>query len=151
MTFQPSKQLVDFIARCENFRSVAYKPLPTDRYTFGYGCTYFKGKPIGPGDTISQEDALLQLTSDLEKLGLIISGPGLPSNLTQEQFDAVVSLVYNIGFGTFKSSDTGRLFYAGQDISDRFKLYNRSGGQVITGLVNRREKEKEIYTSGIYS
>lgn len=147
---KPSQPLVNFVARCEDFRGVAYRPLPTDRYTVGYGSTYLQGRPVGPGDTISQEDALLQLTSDLEKLAIVICGQGLPDVVTQEQFDAVISLVYNIGFGTFKSSDTGRLFYAGQDISDRFALYNRSGGKVVPGLTNRRLQEKEIYVNGNY-
>lgn len=146
----PSQELIDFIARCEGFREAAYRPLPTDRWTVGYGCTYINGRPVGPDDCVSQERALKLLMKNLEELAVVVSQPGLVANLLQKQFDAVLSLVYNIGFGAFKNSKTSRLFYAGHDISNRFELFNKSRGTVVPGLIHRRLLEKDIYVNGEY-
>ncbi len=148
---KPSQQLVDFIKKREGFRSVAYKPLPTDRWTIGYGSTTIRNKPVVEGDVISEVEATLALMDKLSELVLDLSKPGLPLNLSSQQFDAVISLAYNIGASGFRNSDTGRLFYAGHDISNRFSLYNKSGGKVIPGLVARRKDEKNIYTNGVYT
>jgi lysozyme len=147
---KPSQQLVDFIASHEGLRLSAYRPLPTDRWTIGYGSTFIEGKPVVASQTITREQAIKALTVTLNEFAVTISKPGLPPGITQEQFDAVLSLVYNIGFSAFRKSDTGKRFYAGHDISDRFALYNKSGGSVVPGLVTRRENEKNIYTKGVY-
>lgn len=147
---RPSQKLVDFIAAKEGFRSVAYRPLPTDRWTVGYGSTFIGGKPVVASQTISKNEAYRALAGELFDLADRIVEKGLPVGILQQQFDAVLSLVYNIGLSTFNNSNTGRAFYAGQDISDRFQLYNRSGGQVVQGLVNRRNEEREMYVSGHY-
>lgn len=148
---KPSEQLVRFIAAKEGFKPVAYRPLPNDRWTVGYGSTYIGGKPVVPSQTISEDEAISALRLELLNIGDNIIKGGLPPSISQSQFDAVVSLVYNIGYSAFRNSDTGRAFYAGHDISDRFKLFNKSGGRVVAGLTNRREQEKNIYLNGTYS
>lgn len=145
-----SESLARFIARCEGFRARAYRPLPTDRWTIGYGSTFLKGKPVVSTDVITEDDAFLALKEDLAVLELGLRKKGLPLGISGHQLDAVLSLVYNIGLGAFNRSDTGSRFYAGHDISDRFELYNKSGGKIIQGLVNRRLQEKEIYVNGEY-
>lgn len=147
---QVSDELVDFIKSQEGFSPVAYKPLPTDRFTLGYGSTFIDGEPVQEGDTITEEMATRVLTNSLNAAAAQLS-IGLPLVVTQQQFDAVISLAYNIGISAFKNSLTGQYFYQGKDISDRFSLYNKSGGTVIQGLVNRRQKETQIYTNGVYT
>lgn len=147
----PSQKLVEFVARREGCRLTAYKPLPTDRWTIGYGSTFIDNKPVVAFQTITQEHALSLLNDELCKVAASICSLGFLGNITQNQFDAVVSLVYNIGFTAFKESTTGSLFYAGHDISDRFELYNKSGGKVLPGLETRREQEKDIYVRGVYA
>ena len=147
---KPSEKLVSFIAREEGFRGNAYRPLPTDRWTVGFGFTYINGTPVKEGDTIEVSKARNELRQLLTNIGNALSKK-LPDSVTQQEFDAVVSLAYNIGITAFISSTTGTLFYLGDDISNRFALYNRSGGKVIQGLVNRRNAEREIYVNGDYS
>ena len=144
---RPSDALVEFVARQEGFRAEAYKPLPTDRYTIGYGLTFYSnGQPVEKGDSITEiaakselEVVLIQVAKDLGEV-----------DCSQQQFDAVLSLCYNIGVPLFKRSATGKLFSAGANISNRFGLYVLSGGKQIEGLVNRRRKERAIYESGNY-
>lgn len=147
---QPSNKLIDFVANIEGFRPNSYKPLPTDRWTVGYGFTLIKGIPVKEGDSITQSEAKIELQRLLVQVAKVISLIKLPTTVTQQQFDAVCSLCYNIGTGAFMKSDTGKLFYAGKNISDKFALYDRSGGIVIGGLYKRRIAEKKIYDSGEY-
>lgn len=145
---KPSQNLIDFIARHEGFKAVAYKPLPTDRWTIGYGFTYIDGYEVLMGDVITKEDALKELLDEATKVGDRLH---LPLNVIQQQFDAVVSLAYNIGVTAFNNSDTGALFKQGADISTKFPQWNRSGGLIITGLTARRLAEQKIYKEGKYT
>ena len=129
---------------------MAFRPLPGDRLTIGFGSKFIGDKPIVPAQTITKDEAIRVLTDEVAAVGRSISRRGLPSNVSQVQFDAVVSLVYNIGIRTFSTSATGDLFYGGHDISDRFELYNKFQGKVSQGLTNRRLQEKEIYVNGNY-
>lgn len=147
----PSPLLVNFIKVLEGFKDTAYKPLSTDRWTIGYGSTYINGQAVQEGDTIDLDTASQVLKDTLEDVAKQIRSIGLPTGLTQSQFDAVISLVYNIGFYLFKTSDTGRLFYRGVDIGDRFALYNKSDGQVVQGLITRRARETAMYKNGTYN
>lgn len=145
-----SENIITFIAEQEGFRSKAYRPLPTDRWTVGYGFTYLNGIPVKEGDVLSEDQAKTILANLIQRVAASLT-PNLPPQVTQNQFDAVVSFVYNIGLTTFKANNIGKMFYNGLNISDKFPLYNRSGGQIIQGLVSRRAKEQEIYDDGIYS
>jgi lysozyme len=65
----------------------------------------------------------------------------------QREFDAMVSLAFNIGLGGFQGSSVRRLhnlrlgFLAGR----AFLLWNRGGGQVLAGLTRRRKAERWLY------
>jgi lysozyme len=146
-----SDKIKEFIKNEEGCKLTAYKPLATDKWTIGYGATYFSPTlPVKEGDTILQEDADNLLNKFVDDVAAGISKTRIPANVTGNQFDAVVSLVYNIGLTAFKTSATGKLFYAGLDISEKFPMWNRSGGNVIIGLTNRRMKERNIYVSNEY-
>lgn len=72
---------------------------------------------------------------------------------TQNQFDALVSLVYNIGEGAFSNSSVLRMHNAGnfQGAANAFLLWNKAriNGtlQVVNGLAKRRAREAELYLS----
>lgn len=85
----------------------------------------------------------------------------LDVDITQEQFDALVSITYNIGTGNTKN-DTGGM--AGSTFMKRVNAkatassvvsamaaWNKDNGRVIQGLVNRRKKEGELYQYGKYT
>lgn len=67
--------------------------------------------------------------------------------LTQNQFDALTSFAYNIGVGAFEGSSALRKLNAGDydGAADAMALWNKSGGQVLQGLVNRRNDEIELF------
>jgi LysM repeat protein/GH24 family phage-related lysozyme (muramidase) len=69
--------------------------------------------------------------------------------LTQNQFDALVSFAYNIGEGAFRDSTVLRRINTG-DLAggaEAMKLFNKSGGQVLQGLVNRRNDEVRLFNT----
>lgn len=69
--------------------------------------------------------------------------------LTQGQYDALVSLVFNIGGGNFKGSSLLKALNAGDYSTARAKFddWIRSNGQVSRGLVRRRNEEQVIFDS----
>jgi GH24 family phage-related lysozyme (muramidase) len=69
--------------------------------------------------------------------------------LTQNQFDSLVSFAYNIGEGAFRESTALRRINAG-DLAggaEAMKLFNKSDGQVLQGLVNRRNDEVRLFNT----
>jgi lysozyme len=147
---KPSNEIRQFIMNKEGCKFEAYKPVPTDRPTIGYGSTFYSnGDPVCMGDTITKQDAINLFNEELDKFATKLSMITNPK-CTQNQFDAVLSLCYNVGIGAFKTSTSGSLYQNGQDISNRFALWNKSGGVVLKGLTTRRLQERAIYVTGRY-
>ncbi len=69
--------------------------------------------------------------------------------LTQNQFDALTSFAYNIGIGGFEGSSALRRLNAGDyaGAAEAMKLWNKSGGDVVQGLVNRRRDEVNLFNT----
>ena len=69
--------------------------------------------------------------------------------LNQNQFDALVSLAYNIGSSAFKSSTLVKKLNASdyQGAADQFNVWVNAGGKRMQGLVNRRDREKLLFLS----
>lgn len=72
--------------------------------------------------------------------------------LNQDQFDALVSFAFNIGVGAFKSGigvvrdlNLGRY----HEVPNQLRKWNKAGGKIIKGLVNRREKEISLWNSEV--
>ena len=63
-----SDQITDFIARCEGFRDTAYRPLPTDRWTIGYGSTFYEdGSPVQKVLEVSNHTFVMGLRPIIER------------------------------------------------------------------------------------
>lgn len=78
----------------------------------------------------------------------------LTRDIEQHQFDALVSITYNIGVGGMAGSTFMK--YVNSDkpnttIVAAMKRWDKGGGRVLKGLVNRREKEGNLYLNGVYS
>lgn len=126
------------IATWEGYRGNAYIPIPGDVPTIGFGTT----KGVRMGDTIDPVRALQRKIEDVQKFeGALKTCVRVP--LAQHEYDAFLSLSYNIGSGAFCSSTLVRKLNAGDyDAACKEILrWNRSGGRVVQGLVNRREAE----------
>lgn len=71
-------------------------------------------------------------------------------DLTQNQFNALVSLAYNIGTGGFKGSTVHRLVnlnITGLPLKEAFLMWDKADGTVLPDLVERRTKEFNTYMS----
>lgn len=141
-----SRDGIALIKNWEGCRLTAYPDPGTggDPWTIGYGHTSAAGEPkVVRGLKITQQEADDILVRDLAKYEAAVDR-ALTRSPTQPQFDACVSLCYNIGQGAFAGSTVVRKFNAG-DITgsaDAFLLWNKAGGKVMQGLVNRREAER---------
>jgi len=110
--------------------------------------TFAKANANAVNLTQSQEEALLNLalpTYQQHVQNYVL----VPVN--QNQFDAMVSLDYNIGGGNFKSSSVVANLNKGDvaAAAESFKLWNKSGGKVVQGLVNRRELEVALFNTPV--
>ena len=106
---------------------------------------YGETKNVKLGQTATKEDCDSQLSARL-----IEFNQGVESCITRPLRDnervAFVSLAYNIGVGAFCQSTVVRRFNAGDKAGacDAILMWNRAGGKVVQGLVNRRVKEREM-------
>ena len=141
-----SRDGIALIKKWEGCRLTAYPDPGTggDPWTIGYGHTSAAGEPkVVRGLKITQQEADDILVRDLAKYEAAVDR-ALTRSPTQPQFDACVSLCYNIGQGAFAGSTVVRKFNAGDigGAADAFLLWNKAGGKVMQGLVNRREAER---------
>lgn len=113
--------------------------------TIGYGHT---GPEATPGRTVTVEGAEQLLLEDVQARLPQINGL-LKVPLNQNQFDAVFCLGYNIGFGPrgLGGSTLLRKLNAGDILgaAAEFRVWNKSGGKVIAGLVKRRADEAALF------
>lgn len=72
-------------------------------------------------------------------------------SLSQNQFDALVSFVFNVGDGAFRSSTLLRLLNQGQydQVPAQLQRWNMDNGHVVQGLVNRRNKEIALWNTPV--
>ncbi|AXF52415.1 MAG: endolysin/autolysin [Caudoviricetes sp.] len=119
-------------------------------WTIGYGnISYINGKKVKKGDEITREQADLMFKSITNKFALDVAKL-IDVCLTQNQFNALVSLAYNIGIGAFKGSTLLNKVNVNpndKSIANEFLKWKYAGGKVIQGLLNRRIKESEVYFS----
>lgn len=143
---------LNIIKKWEGIRLVAYADPATggEPYTIGYGHTSRAGPPpVKPGMRISSKEAISILQTDLNVFENGVSNL-LKRPATQAQFDAMVSLTYNIGLGNFKKSTVLRKFNAGDfsGAAEAFMLFVKANGKVMQGLINRRNEERELFLIG---
>ena len=134
---------ITLIKEFEGLRLKAYK-CPGGVWTIGYGHT----TGVRPGMVISEAQAEEYLKADLIAFERYLNGLGLALN--QNQFDALVSFIYNVGTGNFSSSTLLRKVRANpQDnsIMDEFLRWVYSKGRVLPGLQRRRLAEMKLYFS----
>ena len=125
-------------------------------WTIGYGSTYYpNGTSVtGRDKPITREYAeTIQrnvISKDFEPVINELLEKGIASGfITQNMYDAILSLTYNIGVSGFKRSSVLRLLKQGDKVnaSNAFLLWNTAGGNVLKGLINRRKKERELFLS----
>ncbi len=141
-----SQKGTDLIKQFEGVSLKAYPDPGTggEPWTIGYGHT----GGVKKGDVITQAQAEEFLRNDLIKFETGVSN-ALTVETTQNQFDAMVSLAYNIGLGNFTKSTLLRKHNANcwQCAAAQFGVWRNAGGKVMNGLIRRRAAERELYMS----
>lgn len=119
---------------------------PAGVWTVGWGHT---GPDVYKGLVVTQGEAEVLLERDLRASESAINSL-VKVRLSQDQFDALVSLVFNIGAGAFKDSTLLRLLNTGdfEGAAGQFKRWNKSKGKVLNGLTTRRNREEKLFSGG---
>ena len=118
--------------------------------TIGIGSTYYEdGTKVRMSDKAITNERAIQLAKNVVKSFEEQVNKSILLPMTQNQFDAMVLLCYNIGKSGFAKSSVVRNFNLGniQRAADSFLLWNKAGGRVVQGLVNRRNKERSLFLS----
>lgn len=136
-----SEKGVALIKKYEGCKLTAYK-CPAGIWTIGYGTT----KDVQKGQTITQARADELLVQDLRKFESVVND--LHINLRQQQFDALISWIYNLGAGnfavsTFKKKITN--LNADEAITDELVKWVNAGGKPLLGLKRRRVEEANMW------
>ena len=116
--------------------------------TIGIGSTYYEdGTKVTMKDKAITKERAIQLAKNVVKSFEARVNKSILLPMTQNQFDAMVLLCYNIGESGFARSSVVRNFNAGnlQKAADSFLLWNKAGGKVSKGLTNRRQKERNLF------
>lgn len=139
---------IDLICSFEGLRLTAYDD-GVGVWTIGFGTIkYPNGVRVKRGDTCTLEQAKSYMKHDLIEFEHTVNSL-VKVPLNQNQFDALVSLTYNIGSGAFKGSTLLKKLnlsdYKGA--ADQFDVWVNAGGKRMQGLANRRAKEKSLFLS----
>ena len=116
--------------------------------TIGIGSTYYEdGTKVKMTDKAITKERAIQLAKNVVKSFEQQVNKSILLPMTQNQFDAMVLLCYNIGKSGFARSSVVRHFNEGnlQKAADSFLLWNKAGGKELRGLTNRRKKERELF------
>jgi len=111
--------------------------------TIGYGHI----KDVNMGDTITQAEAEAMLVHELEEyenyINTLVTVP-----LSQNQFDAMVSWVFNLGAGNLKSSTLLTVLNMEDynEVPAQIMRWNKAGGKVLEGLTRRRQAEADLFS-----
>lgn len=154
-----SNRGLDLIKEYEGYRGKAYLD-GGGVWTIGFGTTVINGRPVNKDDTCTREQALLWLELDVEEFEEHINN-AVKVQLNQNQFDALVSIVYNCGPGKrgrasgiieLKNGNPSTLLRKLNEgkyteAADQFLVWNKDNGKVVSGLTKRRIKERNLFLS----
>lgn len=135
---------IDLICSFEGLRLKAYDD-GVGVWTIGYGTTVINGTKVKKGDICTVEQAKSYMAQDLKQFESAVNQVKVPLN--QNQYDALVSLAYNIGVSAFLNSTLLKKLNAKdyKGAAAQFDRWNRAGGKVMRGLTNRRASEKRLF------
>lgn len=161
--FELSEQGLTSIKQWENLELQMYLD-PVGLPTIGYGHLLTRselssGKVLIGGvnvrwcNGLTEEQVNLLLAQDTEEAQAAIRkyiDPEIMQNMNQAQYDALVSFVFNVGSGAFRSSTLLKRIRAGDfdDVPAQLSRWIFAKGERLSGLVNRREHEADIWENG---
>jgi GH24 family phage-related lysozyme (muramidase) len=138
---------VSFVADHEGRRLVAYQDI-AGKWTIGYGHT---GADLHEGIKIDIAEARRLLEADMKtaacRLQAVVK-PDVIAELTENQYAALLSFVFNLGANpkwTIWKRLNARQF---DQVPLELAKFNKAGGRVVQGLVNRRAEEQKLWSLG---
>ncbi|WP_180181163.1 lysozyme [Acinetobacter sp. YH01021] len=137
---------VDLICNFEGLRLKAYDD-GVGVWTIGFGTIkYPNGIRVKKGDTCTLDQAKAYMQNDLKSFEQTVNNT-VKVPLNQNQFDALVSLAYNIGSTAFKNSTLVKRLNEGNynAAANQFNVWVNAGGKRMQGLVNRRAAERTLF------
>lgn len=142
-----SQSGIELIKQCEGFRPIAYWDI--DDWAIGYGT---RGG-IKKGDRITPEQAEQRLVQDIDRKVEPVINQNVAVPLTQNQYDALASFVYNFGETKFRKSTLLQKLNSGDysGASEQFLRWNQALNpktgkrEAVLGLTKRRTQELELF------
>lgn len=145
--FPPTEKSLNIIKKYEKFEPEEYV-CPAGKKTIGYGtrtdyCPELKGKKI------SDEVATAYLKRDIKQKVSPVIQKNVKIPINQNQIDALISLIYNIGPTIFAKSNLLKSLNSGDwdNVKKNWEEFRVSDGRVLSGLVNRRKEELDLFFS----
>jgi lysozyme len=134
---------LELIKHFEGCELQAYK-CPAGVWTIGYG--HIKG--VSEGMTITQQEAENMLRDEMAEYEGYVNNL-VTVELNQNQFDAMVSWVYNLGGGNLGASTLLKVLNAGDfaGVPAQMLRWNKAGGKVLEGLTRRRQAEADLFVA----
>lgn len=144
-----SKNCENKLKEYESLQLKAYL-CPAGIPTIGWGHTgKVDGVPIKMTMEITERKAQELFEEDIATVERPLANEPFANRLSQGQWDALVSFIYNVGWGNYKTSTLRKRIIEDvnhADIPNQFRRWNKSNGKVLAGLTKRREWEVEQYT-----
>lgn len=139
-----SDNCLDLIKHFEGFFLKSYL-CPAKVWTIGYGTTiYADGKKVAANQTCTEQQALQFLKQDLSYFEKMVDAYSR-DDISQQQFDALVSFCYNLGAKSLKDSTLLKVINKdpkdNTGIKTQWLRWNKAGGAVLKGLTRRRNSE----------
>ena len=147
MTRRINQQSLDKLKQWEGLKLKAYRDV-AGVLTIGYGST---GTHVKSGMVISEKQAETLLKKDLDRFERAVD-ESVKVELSDNQFGALVSFAFNVGVSAFKNSTLLKKLNAGDyySVPSELARWNKAGGKVVQGLVNRRAAEAGLWARGAF-
>jgi lysozyme len=157
---QMSTHGLELLEKWEGFKANVYKDsagLPTigvghllTKSELSSGKITISGLPVQYSNGLTDQQVLDLLSQDVKPAEQAVTN-NVKVPLNQNQFDALVSFTFNVGVGAFTSSTLLKVLNQQQytEVPTQLLRWTRAGGQVVQGLVNRRQNEINLWNSPI--
>jgi lysozyme len=118
------------------------------RWTIGWGAT---GPDVGPSMSWTQEQADERLNQDIESHSKLVTGLLVNQTLNANQFSAILSFEYNLGYENLKQSTLLNCIntYHCEDAANEFEKWDHCDGVEDPGLLRRRLAEKALFLTTV--
>jgi lysozyme len=142
-----SQKAIDLIKKFEGFSAKRYL-CPAGEPTIGYGHVILPTDKFNNSTTLTEKEAEEILKKDLVSREDAVNSL-VKVKINQNKFDALVSLVYNIGIGSFKVSTLLKFTNDGlfEEVPNQFRRWKYVKGKISNGLIARREEEIKLWLS----